>query len=211
VSGPLPLLVLGFCFIVLFIAAGGQQALNRIWRFQRSRLRWGKSGKVSVAGVTLRPEKVLVADLRDIRDFAFNLQLGTSMESTLSGALRETADQFATRKGVFGERLKKQVDAKLSSSPEAVIEGLAQDFDSLQLREMLDRLAMAREGGVSYERALSISVDSIEEDIRAEVEKEIQQAQTKLTVPMVVGVFGPPLVIGILPLVARMLGVLSAR
>jgi len=208
VRGPLPLVLLAACFAVLFIAAGGYQALRKVWRFQRSRRRWGKSGGTSSA-TTGQQRKTLVADLRDVRDFAFNLQLGTSMEATLSGALTETAQQFAARKGIFGERLKRQVDAKLASSPEDVIRGLAEDFDSLQLREMLDRLAMAREGGVSYERALAISVDSIEEDIRAQVEQEIQQAQTKLTVPMVVGVFGPPLVIGILPLIARMLGILS--
>jgi hypothetical protein len=208
VRGPLPLVLLAACFAVLFIAAGGHHALRKVWRFQRSRRRWGKSGGASFA-TTGQQKKTLVADLRDVRDFAFNLQLGTSMEATLSGALTETAEQFAARKGIFGERLKRQVDAKLASSPEDVIRGLAEDFDSLQLREMLDRLAMAREGGVSYERALAISVDSIEEDIRAQVEHEIQQAQTKLTVPMVVGVFGPPLVIGILPLIARMLGILS--
>ena len=209
--GPLPLVLLAACFAVLFIAAGGHHALRKVWRFQRSRRRWGKSAGAALATSGAQQRKALVADLRDVRDFAFNLQLGTSMEATLSGALSETAEQFAGKKGVFGERLKRQVDAKLASSPEDVIRGLAEDFDSLQLREMLDRLAMAREGGVSYERALSISVDSIEEDIRAEVEQEIQQAQTKLTVPMVVGVFGPPLVIGILPLIARMLGVLSRR
>lgn len=208
-SGLLVAFVLILCFVVLFIAAGGHYVLRRVWRFQRERRR----GRRSRSGLLQRDpgqeRKALPVDLRDIRDFAFNLQLGTSMAATLSGALEQTAYQFASRKGIFGERLKRQVDAKLASSPEDVVQGLAEDFDSSHLRELLERLIMAREGGVSYERALSISVDSIEEDIRSWIEMEIQEAPTKLTIPMVLGIFGPPILIGMFPLIARMLGVLS--
>ncbi len=204
-------LVLIPCFAVLFIAAGGHYALRRVWRFQRGRLRQRKSRSEILSRGLRQEAKALPVDLRDIRDLAFNLQLGTSLEATLSGALAQTADQFASRKGVFGERLKRQVDAKLASSPEDVILGLAEDFDSSHLRELLERLAMAREGGVSYERALSISVDSIEEDIRSRIEMDIQEAPTKLTLPMVVGIFGPPVILGTLPLLAGILRVLSER
>jgi hypothetical protein len=99
------------------------------------------------------------------------------------------------------------VEAKLAASPEEVLLGLADDFDSAHLRDIVERLEMAREGGVSYERALSISVDAIEEDIRSQVEMAIQKAPTRLTIPMVVGVFGPPLLIGLVPLISRVLEV----
>lgn len=208
-SGPLVAFVLILCFVVLFIAAGGHYALRRVWRFQHERRRGRRSRSGLLQHDPGQERKALPEDLRDTRDFAFNLQLGTSMEATLSGALEQTAHQFASRKGIFGERLKRQVDAKLASSPEDVIQGLAEDFDSSHLRELLERLIMAREGGVSYERALSISVNSIEEDIRSRIEMEIQEAPTKLTIPMVVGIFGPPVMIGMLPLIAGMLRVLS--
>jgi len=200
-------LVLIACLVVLFVAAGGHYALSRVWRFQT--LRRKRRALSSSKGKPGQAQTKLTADLRDIRDFAFNLQLGTSMEATLSGALAQTAEQFAARKGAFGERLKRQVDAKLASSPEEVIQGLAEDFNSPHLEAMLERLAMAREGGVSYARALAISVDSIEEDIRSQTEMEIQEAPTKLTVPMVVGVFGPPIVLGLLPLIAGVLRILG--
>jgi len=211
VSGLLVAFVLILCFVVLFLAAGGHYALRRVLRFQRDRRRGSRSRSGLLQHDPGQERKALPVELRDIRDFAFNLQLGTSMEATLSGALEQTAYQFVSRKGIFGERLKRQVDAKLASSPEDVVQGLAEDFDSSHLRELLERLIMAREGGVSYERALSISVDSIEEDIRAQIEMEIQEAPTKLTIPMVLGIFGPPLVIGMLPLIAGMLEVFSAQ
>jgi len=209
VSGLLATFVLILCFVVLFIAAGGQYAYRRVRRFQRERRRGRKSRPELLLHGPGQERKALPVDLKDIRDFTFNLQLGTSMAATLSGALMQTAQQFAARKGIFGERLRRQVDAKLASSPEDVIQGLAEDFDSIHLRELLDRLLMAREGGVSYERALAISVDSIEEDIRSRIEMEIQAAPTKLTIPMVLGIFGPPVVIGMLPLIAGMLDVFS--
>ena len=68
---------------------------------------------------------------------------------------------------------------------------------------------MARDGGVSYERALAISVEAVEEDIRGLVELEIQQAPLKLTIPMVVGVFLPALVLGIIPLLSRVIETLG--
>lgn len=204
-------LALVSCFAVLFLAAGGRDALARVLRFQRVRRKSRKASSPLLPKGLGAKEETFPVDLRDIRDFAFNLQLGTSMEETLSGALAQTAEQFASMKGVFGERLRRQVDARLASSPEDVILGLAEDFGSLHLRELLDRLEMAREGGVSYERALAISVDAIEEDIRSRIEMEIMEAPTKLTVPMVLGVFGPPIIIGMLPLIARMLEIISEQ
>ena len=198
------LLLLG----VLLMASGADYTLRRIWSFQRRRF---KKGGLR-AQLRLGPEReegVYQVDLRDIRDFMVNLQLGTSMNQTISVALAETANQFQ-HKGVFGERLRRQVDARLSTAPEEVVEGLAKDFRSVHLRELLERLNMAREGGVSYVRALEISVSAVEEDIRGQVELEIQQAPLKLTIPMVAGVFMPALLLGIIPLLSNMLEVMSA-
>jgi len=203
-------LVLFLLLCVLVIASGADYTIRRIWAFQRRRFKKGNLRSQLRPGFEVEEKSVYQVDLRDIRDFMVNLQLGTSMDRTLSGALAETAKQFQ-HKGIFGERLRRQVDAKLSTSPEAVIEGLAEDFQSVHLRELLERLSMAREGGVSYERALAISVSAIEEDIRGQVELEIQQAPLKLTIPMVVGIFVPALVLGIIPLLTNVLEVFKSR
>ena len=195
---------------VLVMASGADYTLRRIWSFQRRRFKKGFLRSQLRGGGQEDEAVVYHADLREIRDFMVNLQLGTSMNQTLSGALAETADQFQD-KGILGDRLRRQVDAKLSTAPEEVVEGLANDFQSVHLRELLERLAMARDGGVSYERALAISVDAVEEEIRGLVELEIQQAPLKLTVPMVAGVFLPALVLGLVPLLSNVLRVFQSR
>ncbi|MBL7184226.1 MAG: hypothetical protein ISS50_07230 [Anaerolineae bacterium] len=170
----------------------------RIVRFQRLRpelqvetmpvLRWFQ-----------RRRKLQVAPT-EIRDFVVNLELATSLEQTLAGALVETAEQFANR-GVFGQRLKRHVETRLALSPEDVIRGLIEDFGSSELRDLLTRLERARAGGMSNVEALTLSVETIEDDIRVKVERDIQRAPIILTIPMVVGVFFVALVLTAYPLI----------
>ena len=72
--GFLVALVLILCFVVLFIAAGGQYALKRVWRFQQERRKGRRSRSGLLQSDPGQEIKALSADLRDIRDFAFNLQ-----------------------------------------------------------------------------------------------------------------------------------------
>ena len=170
----------------------------RIVRFQRLRpelqvetmpvLRW------------FQRRRKLQVDLTEIRDFVVNLELATSLEQTLAGALVETAEQFANR-GVFGQRLKRHVETRLALSPEDVIRGLIEDFGSSELRDLLTRLERARAGGMSNVEALTLSVETIEDDIRVKVERDIQRAPIILTIPMVVGVFFVALVLTAYPLI----------
>jgi len=198
------LLALVLVAFLLFAMIGGEHEMRRILRFQRRRLR--KTGVPSVLSLLteVRTQKVKVP-LADVRDLVISLQLGTSMEATLSNALNKAAEQFSAR-GVLGERLERHVEARLNTmSPQAVLEGLVQDLDSPQLTEVLERIRMAEDGGVSYNQVLRVSVDAIEEDIRGEIEQEIQKAPTRLTIPMVVGVFLPALVLGMIPLVGSVI------
>jgi len=170
----------------------------RIVRFQRLRpelqvetmpvLRW------------FQRRRKLQVDLTEIRDFVVNLELAISLEQTLAGALVGTAEQFANR-GVFGQRLKRHVKTRLALSPEDVIRGLIEDFGSSELRDLLTRLERARAGGMSNVEALTLSVETIEDDIRVKVERDIQRAPIILTIPMVVGVFFVALVLTAYPLI----------
>jgi hypothetical protein len=150
----------------------------------------------------------LQADLTQIRDFLASLQLAASLGETLSGGLIAASDQFADR-GVFGERLKRQVDSRLSISPEAVLEGLAEDFDSDDLRDLLSRLEMAREAGASMSETLKVSAEEVDSRIRDEIRQDIQRAPVTLTVPMAVGVFLPAIALSMYPLVSRLISNLA--
>lgn len=180
--------------------------LWRIIRFQRLRpelqletmpvLRW------------FRRRRGLQVNPTEIRDFVVNLELATSLEQTLAGALVETAEHFADR-GVFGQRLKRHVATRLVLSPEDVIHGLVEDFGSSDLRDLLTRLERARAGGTSNVEALTLSVETIENNIRYKVERDIQRAPVILTIPMVVGVFFIALVIVAYPLIVVTVQVLA--
>jgi hypothetical protein len=187
---------------VLILADRLLYLLWRIIRFQRLRhelevetlpvLRW------------FQRHRKFQADPTEIRDFVVNLELATSLEQTLAGALVETAEQFAHR-GVFGQRLKRHVATRLVLSPEDVIRGLIEDFGSSELIDLLTRLERARKGGISNVEALALSVEAIEDNIRVKVERDIQRAPIILTIPMVVGVFFMALVITAYPLIAILL------
>jgi hypothetical protein len=189
--------------ILVLVSDELSYAAQRIWQFQGmylhfSRPRFPWEGR----------KRRLHADLTDIRDFIINLQLAVSLNETMSGALIETARQFAGR-GLFGERLKKHVESRLALSPEEVIRGMADDFDAPQLHELLRRLEIARDGGSTNLDALNITVEAVERDIRADVERDLQQAPIRLTMPMVMGVFFAALVLGAYPVLVALLRVLS--
>jgi hypothetical protein len=182
--------------------------LRRIWRFQSRRYAWIEELQQGRLWRRLRREEHYAADLVTLRDFVLTLQLATSLEDTLAGALRRAADYMGDR-GVFGERLVTQVRSRLTISPEAVIEGLAEDFDSDELREVMDRLDLARDSGLSYADALAVSVEDIENTIRRKIEKDIQRAPLILTIPMVAGVFFAALLLAMYPIVASLITNLS--
>jgi len=187
---------------LLFSASGLDYAVQRVWRFQRRRLGWSVNRQRLFERFQRKPR--FQASLTEIRDFVVNLQLATSMDQTLSVALLQAAEQLADR-SILGKRLKQHVESRLVASPEEVIKGLAEDFQSDQLNDVVRKLEAAREGKVSNVQALSLSVAAIEEEIRAGIEREINQASTRLIFPMVVTVFGPMLVLGLYPLAISLL------
>ncbi|MFH1084465.1 MAG: hypothetical protein V1772_01705 [Chloroflexota bacterium] len=174
--------------------------IKRIVRFQRRRAKGGSLVSV-LPLLEQRAKQKYRATLVEVRDLVISLQLGTSLEATLTGSLARTAQLFAGR-GDLGDRLRKHVEARLGISPQAVLEGLIEDFDISQLDEVLERVRMADEGGITYNRVLTVSADAIEEDIRSDIEGQIQRAPIRLTIPMVAGVFFPALILGLIPLLA---------
>ena len=205
-------LLIAFASVLLLLMAGdlGYWA-RRIWRVQRQHRRWLRKPSFSLPlplrGV--RRQGPLRAELWEIRDFLVGLQLALSLEEGLAGALNQMAEQFADR-GVFGQRLVSHVESKAAISPEEVLQGLAEDFHSEQLRDAMRRLTLARDTGMSYVEAMALSVEAVEHEIKAEVEQEINRASDTLFVPMAVGVFLPALALGLYPLVRGLVSSLSS-
>jgi len=204
VNDPFLMVVLLVSVVLLLAASGLDYFLRRAWSFQRTRLRRDTEERHRRLLDRFRRTTSYRVDLRELRDFVISLQLGTSMEETLSGALSAAAEQFKGR-GDFGKRLFKHVETRLSIAPEEVIKGLAEDFSSEHLRDLAQRLEMARDGGISYERALSLTVSQLEEEIRGDLKRDIQMTPIQLTFPMIIGVFLPAVLIGMYPLISQLL------
>jgi len=147
-------------------------------------------------------------DLPLIRDFVGNLQLAMSLEDTLSSALVRTAEQFQD-KGIFGVRLMRHVRSRLTIAPDAVIKALAADFNSRELDDVVLRLELARDSGLTAVEALNVSLEEIEHKISNDLERDIQRSPVVLTIPMVVGVFFATLALAAYPLVQGLLNTLT--
>jgi len=178
---------------------------RRVWLFQRRRLKFRPGLPRWLRW--MRREKYKV-ELTTLRDFAVSLQLAVSLAETLGGALAVTAEQFADR-GSFGERLNRHVETRLAIGPDEVIKALAHDFDSQPLRDLLERLDIARDGGITRREALQITVEELDERIRIDVEREMQRAPVVLTIPMVAGVFFACLLLLVYPIVVEVLNAIS--
>lgn len=182
------LLILIPALLLLTVIVGGD-VWSRVWRIQRRRL-----GPVidkyrpSSMWRRLRKKPRFEVDLPTVRDFILTLQLSLSLAETLAGALTQASRQFGER-GQFGQRLIVRVRSQLQVEPEQVIRALAEDFQSAHLTDLAERLEMAHEGGLSYRQAVDTTLEDIEEEIRIEVEKEIERAPVVLTIPMIIGVF----------------------
>jgi hypothetical protein len=196
-----------FIFMLLMIMGGvfAAYAGGHVWRFQRRR--YGPTlARYNPKNIMrrLRKKPAFEVDMPTVRDFVLTLQLSLSLAETLAGALQQAARQFSAR-GVFGQRLNVRVRSQLQVEPEAVIRALAEDFNSKHLTELADRLDIAHEGALSYSAAVNTTLDDIEEEIRIDVEKEIERAPVMLTIPMIIGVFFSALALLGLPLLVFMM------
>lgn len=137
--------------------------------------------------------------LREIRDFITSLRLAVSLGETISQALLGIAEQEGET--LFRERLRHHVRTKLATStPEKVLEALARDFRSPEMVALLRQLSAARSGGLSYGEALRASAERVEEEMVQAAEYAIEEAPTRLVLPMLIGLFPTVVVLVLYPL-----------
>ncbi len=137
--------------------------------------------------------------LREIRDFITSLRLAVSLGETISQALLGIAEQQGET--LFHERLRHHVRTKLATStPEKVLEALARDFRSPEIATLLRQISAARAGGLSYGEALRGSAERVEQEMVQAAEYAIEEAPTRLVLPMLVGLFPTIVVLVLYPL-----------
>src|SRR5574341_1392642 len=146
----------------------------------------------------------------EVRDFVAELRLALALNVTVSQALEhfaERPDQTATP---FLERVRYHVERTLRmEGPEKMLEALADEFESEDLRKLLVLLRAALRGGMSLAEALAQAADSIAQNIVASAELSIEEMPTQLILPMLFALFPTIMLLALIPAVSLLITSLS--
>jgi len=156
-----------------------------------------------------------------IQTFVIQLRMEVSLDRTLSQALGEITSQLerapemagfeeGEATALFQRRLQFHTQRLLSlARPERVVSALAVDFRSDTLDSLLVKIDAAQRGGATYAEALADAVDETMDSMSQNARLAIQEAPMKLLLPMLGGLFPPPVVLIVLPLVTTVMAGMS--
>ena len=146
----------------------------------------------------------------EVRDFVAELRLALALNVTVSQALEHIADRSQEATTPFIERVRHHVERTLRiEGPEKMLEALAGDFQSEDLRKLLVLVRAALRGGMSLAEALAQSADSISQNIVASAELSIEEMPTKLILPMLFALFPTIMLLTLIPAVSMLITSLS--
>ncbi len=146
----------------------------------------------------------------EVRDFVAELRLALALNVTVSQALEHIANRTEEQKTPFIERVRHHVERTLRmEGPERMLEALADDFQSEDLRKLLVLVRAALRGGMSLAEALGQSADSIAQNIVASAELSIEEMPTQLILPMLFALFPTIMVLALIPAVSLLVTSLS--
>ncbi len=146
----------------------------------------------------------------EVRDFVAELRLALALNVTVSQALEHLAERSRQTDTPFAERIAHHVERTLRmEGPERMLEALAEEFDSEDLRKLLVLLRAALRGGMSLAEALSESADSIAQNILASAELSIEEMPTRLILPVLFALFPTIMVLALIPAVSLLMTSLS--
>lgn len=145
-----------------------------------------------------------------VREFVAELRLALALNVTVSQALEHIADRSEQNKSFFGDRIRYHVERTLRmDGPEKMLEALAEDFLSEDLRKLLVLVRAALRGGMSLSEALAQSSDSIAQNIVSSAELSIEEMPTRLILPMLFALFPTIMLLALIPAVNLLVSSLS--
>jgi hypothetical protein len=144
---------------------------------------------------------------RFITDLRLSLAFVRSLGQSLYRLAGDVGSEAPDPRGILFTRLRQYLRTRMM--PEEILEHLASDLRSDELRELLERVDAATRGNETYANALQAVSVSMWTDEVARADEEIQSAGTRMILPMVGAMMGPLLVMVLLPAVARLLAGLT--
>lgn len=144
-----------------------------------------------------------VAEL--IEEMRLRLAFGGALGPVLNGIATEG------REGIVYERLFAHRNLITVSGPEKLLETLACELHSPELRVLLRRIRASSQGATSYVSALQAAAEEVTQEIARHAETEVEAAPLRLLFPMLILLMPPVLVLLLYPpayaLIASLAGV----
>ncbi len=146
------------------------------------------------------------------RDFVDDLREAFAIHGSLGRALVALADvagQAGRKDAVSVALLRRAQGLSVQTPAEQVLDQLADDLRSADVRQVADHVRLALAGGMEMGEALEAVAATLSETIAAEVNVRLQAAANVYVLPMVILTFGPLMAIGLFPLVLRITALLA--
>jgi hypothetical protein len=146
------------------------------------------------------------------RDFVDDLREAFAIHGSLGRALSALADvagQAGRKDAVSVALLRRAQGLSVQTPAEQVLDQLADDLRSADVRQVADHVRLALAGGMEMGEALEAVAATLSETIAAEVNVRLQAAANVYVLPMVILTFGPLMAIGLFPLVLRITALLA--
>lgn len=144
-----------------------------------------------------------------VRNFITDLRLALAIDGSMARTLQRVRRRG---KGILYERLGLYVDTRLTSeSGHEVLRLLAGDLRSPEFDDLMFRLQAATRGAKSYEAALAEAAERVANEMYGRTMRGLKAAPVRLIIPVIVTLFAPTIVLGMYPLVARVIAGLGAN
>jgi len=145
-----------------------------------------------------------------IRDFVDDLREAVAIHGSLGKALDAlvaTQDERTDAIALALARRARSRSAQLSA--DEVLEHMATDLKSPDMREVAAQVRLALAGGMDLAEALAAVTDTLSEAIAAEVNVRLQAAPNTYVLPMVLFMFGPLLILMLYPVALRVVALIT--
>jgi len=145
-----------------------------------------------------------------IRDFVDDLREAIAIHGSLGKALDALVALQDARTDAVALALARRARSRSAQlSADQVLDGMAADLKSPDMREVAAQVRLALVGGMDLARALDTVAETLSEVIAAAVNVRLQAAPNTYVLPMVLFMFGPLLILMLYPVALRVVALIT--
>ena len=145
-----------------------------------------------------------------IRDFVDDLREAVAIHGSLGKALDALVATQGERTDAIALALARRARSRSAQlSADQVLDGMAADLKSPDMREVAAQVRLALAGGMDLARALDTVAETLSEVIATEVNVRLQAAPNTYVMPMVLFMFGPLLLLMLYPVALRVVALIT--